>query len=216
MWIAVLAAAALGLTGCTHEVSGSPVEARATTTAELDAVLLDAAELDDLTGVSGFEVLADGDAPDDTIDADPPECHGVIYIAGELEYAPTNFSEMRWRVVDAEDRGGVVEMVARFPSAAKAAEFIGEQTAAWEACRDAVITSRDKASDATSRDRVTAVKAEQDSVLAETLTLPTNVPCQHVLQAVSDVIIDVSACGDGVSDHVAAIASELSDRLQTS
>ena len=72
------------------------------------------------------------------------ECHGVVYIAGEIEYASTNFTAMRWRIVGAANVAAVVEMVAQLPSVAKADEFIDEQTKAWEGCADEVITIKDK------------------------------------------------------------------------
>ena len=114
---------------CTREVSGSAVK----THVDLGTVLLDADEIDEVMGTSGLEVLDEGHAPDDTIEANPPDCHGVVYIAGEIEYASTNFTAMRWRILGAEnDVGGVVEMVAQLPSVAKADEFIDEQTKAWK------------------------------------------------------------------------------------
>ena len=121
-------------------VSGSPVKF----SVDLGTVLLDADEIDDVMGTSGSEVLDEGNAPDDTIEANPPECHGVVYIAGEIEYASTNFTAMRWRIVGAENVGAVVEMVAQLPSVAKADEFIDEQTKAWEGCADEVINTKDK------------------------------------------------------------------------
>ena len=93
---------------------------------DLGTVLLDADEIDDVMGTSGSEVLDEGNAPDDTIEANPPECHGVVYIAGEIEYASTNFTAMRWRIVGAENVGAVVEMVAQLPSVAKADQFIDQ------------------------------------------------------------------------------------------
>ena len=38
---------------------------------------------------------------------------------------------------------------------------------------------------------------------------------QHVLQAVSNFVLDVSACGNNVSDQAEAIASKLADRVQS-
>jgi hypothetical protein len=38
---------------------------------------------------------------------------------------------------------------------------------------------------------------------------------QHVLQAVSNVILEVSACRNNVSDQAEAIASKLADRVQS-
>lgn len=181
---------------------------------DLDKALLDADEVDDVMGTSGSEVVDEGDAPDDTVDADPPECHGLVYIAGEIEYATTDFTSMLWRIVGPEDGGAVVEMVAEFPSVAKADDFIDEQTTAWEACADEVITTKDKASDSTTRDRVTAVHAGPHTVTSSTVSLSDGMPCQHVLRAVSNIVLDVSACGDGVSDPAEAAASKIADKIQ--
>jgi len=41
-------------------------------------------------------------------------------------------------------------------------------------------------------------------------------PCQHVLQAVSNIILDVDACGGTVSDPAEAIASRLAERVRES
>ena len=195
---------------CTREVSGSPVKF----SVDLGTVLLDAYEIDDLMGTSGSEVLDEGNAPDDTIEANPPRCHGVVYIAGEIEYASTNFTAMRWRIVGAENVGAVVEMVAQLPSVAKADEFIDEQAKAWKGCADEVITTKDKGGTSTTQDRVTAVRARPHTVIASTFTLSSGMPCQHVLQAMSNFVLDVSACRNNVSDQAEAIASKLADRVQ--
>ena len=218
VWVAFLVVAAFGLMSCTREVSGSPVKSNAMFSVDLGTVLLDADEIDGVMGTSGLEVLDEGNAPDDVIDANPPRCHGVVYIAGEIEYASTNFTAMRWRVVGGENVSGVVEMVAQFPSVAKADEFIEKQTKAWEGCADEVITSKDKVGTSTTQERVTAVRARPHIVIASTLTVSSETPCphsQHVLQAVSNVILDVSACGNNVSDQAEAIASKLADRVQS-
>ena len=210
VWIAFLVVAASGLMSCAREVSGSPVKSNPMLSVDLGSVLLDADEIDDVMGTSGSEVLDEGNAPDDVIDANPPECHGLVYIAGEVEYASTNFTAMRWRIV-----GPVVEMVAQLPSVAKADEFIDEQTKAWEGCADEVITTKDKVGTSTTQDRVTAVWARPHTVIASTLIVSSETPCQHVLQAVSNFVLDVSVCGNNVSDQAEAIASKLADRVQS-
>jgi hypothetical protein len=217
VWVA-LVVVAFGMTGCTREVSGSSVKATPMSATDLDTVLLDAEEIDDVMGTSGSEVLDEGSAPDDVTEVTPPECHGLVYIAGEIEYGSTGFTSMRWRVVGPEDYSSVVEMVAQFPSAAKADEFIDGQTRSWEGCADEVVTSRDKASASTTRDRVTAVTARPRTVIASIDSTSGEASCrhgQHILQAVSNFVLDVSACSDDVSGPAEAIASQLAERVQS-
>src|SRR6476661_751445 len=172
VWLAFLVVAASGVMGCTRDVSGSPTTSKAMLSVDVGTVLLDADEIDDVLNASGSQVQDEGNAPDDTSDVSPPQCHGVVYIAGEIEYASTNFTAMRWRIVRAENNvGGVVEMVAQLPSVAKADEFIDEQTKAWEGCADEVITTKDKGATSTTQDRVTAVRAHPHTVMASTLPL---------------------------------------------
>jgi PknH-like extracellular domain len=212
-----VAVAVFGLVSCTREVSGSPDKSHAVFSVDLATVLLDADEIDDVMGTTGSEVLDEGNAPDDSIDANPPDCHGVVYIAGEIEYASTSFTAMRWRIVGAEGNAGVVEMVADLPSDAKADEFIDKQTKAWEECANKVIASTDKATSSTTQSRVTAVSARPGTVIATLETMPGSGGCagQHVLQAVSNVILDVSTCTKNISDQAETIASKLADRVQS-
>jgi PknH-like protein len=209
--------AGFGLMSCAQEVSGSPVKSNAMFSVDLGTVLLDAHEIDEVMGTSGSDVQDEGNAPDDTIEAIPPECHGVIYIAGEPEYAPTNFTAMRWRIVGAANVSTVVEMVAQLPSVAKADEFIDKQTKAWAGCADKVITSRDKVGTSTTQQRVTAVTARPHIVIAS-IDMSSETPCQHgqhLLQALSNVILDVSACRYNYSDQAEAIASKLAAKVQS-
>jgi hypothetical protein len=217
VWVAFLVVAAFGLMSCAREVSGSPVKSNAMFSVDLGTVLLDAHEIDDVMGTSGRQVLAEGNAPDDTTDVNPPECHGVVYIAGEIEYASTNFTAMRWRIVGTENASAVVEMVAQLPSVAKADEFIDKQTKAWDGCVHEVITSKDKVGTSTTQERVTAVRAGPHTVIAsmDKVSSERGCPGQHVLQAVSNVILDVSTCTNNVSDQAEAIASKLADRVQS-
>ena len=179
-WGALLVVAAFGLVSCTHQVSpGSPVKSNATLSIDPGAVLLDANKIDDVMGTSGSKVVDEGKAPDDTADVDPAVCHGPVYIAGEIEYASTSFTAMRWRIVAAENVSTVVEMVAQLPSVAKADEFIDDQTKGWEACAGKVITTKDKATKRTmSQDHVTAVTTRPHTVIASIDGMP-GTSCQH-------------------------------------
>ena len=98
VWLAFLVVAASGVMGCTRDVSGSPTTSKAMLSVDVGTVLLDADEIDDVLNTSGSQVQDEGNAPDDTSDVSPPQCHGVVYIAGEIEYASTNFTAMRWRI----------------------------------------------------------------------------------------------------------------------
>jgi hypothetical protein len=212
------AVAALGLMGCMREVHGTSVTTNPASAIDLDSVLLDAGEVDEVIGTTDTEVQDEGDAPDDVTDVTPPECHGLVYIAGRIEYSSTDFVAMRWRVTGSDSGGGVVEMAAQFPSAAAANDFIDAQTRAWEKCANQTITSKDKVSASTGSARVTEVETRPRTVLASLQSLSSETPCryeQHLLQAVSAVVLDVSACSDDVPDPAEAVASRIADRVRS-
>lgn len=216
VWIAVLIATAFGMAGCTRAASpGPPVMHDATLSVDPAAVLLDAHDVDAAMGTTGAKVLDQGNAPDDTVDTNPPECHGLDYIAGVIEYAPTGFTAMGWRIVGVDNSNNVVQMVAQLPSVATADEFIDAQTKTWKACAGKVITNTDKTSKEATSDRITEVRTGPHTVIASQEGRPGQ-PCQHVLQAVSNIILDVDACGGTVSNPAEAIASKLADRVHQS
>jgi serine/threonine-protein kinase len=215
VWIAVLVVTGFGMTGCTRAASpGPPVMQAATLSVDPAAVLLDGREVDAAMGTTGAKVLDQGDAPDDTVDTDPPECHGLDYIAGVIEYVPTGFTAMEWWIVGVDNSSNVVQMVAQLPSVAKADDFIDAQAKTWKACEGKVITNTDKVSKQATSDRIAEVRTEPHSVVA--LQEGGRQPCQHVLQAVSNIILDVDACGGTVSDPAEAIASRLAERVRES
>jgi serine/threonine-protein kinase len=189
----------------------------ATLSVDPAAVLLDAREVDAAMGTTGAKVLDQGDEPDDTVDTDPPECHGLDYIAGVIEYVPTGFTAMGWRIVGVDNSSNVVQMVAQLPSVAKADDFIDAQAKTWKACAGKVITNTDKISRQATSDRVTEVRTEPHTVIAS--QEGGQQPCQHgqhVLQAVSNIILDVDVCGGTVSDPAEAIAARLAGKVRQS
>jgi serine/threonine kinase PknH len=212
-WAAVLVVTPLSLMGCAREVAGSGAKASSTVAADPASVLLDAGEVDDVLEMSGLEVLDEGNAPDDTADVTPPQCHGLVYIAGEKEYGSTDFTAIGWRIVGTANASILVEAVADLPSAAKADEFIDQQATAWKGCVDKVITSKDKGGAWTTEDRVTEVKARPHMVVASSDSESGGSRCQHVLQAVSNVIVEVSLCDDKASGRAEAVASKLADKV---
>jgi PknH-like extracellular domain len=94
-----------------------------------------------------------------------------------------------------------VELVAQLRSVAIADEFIDKQTTAWEGCAAEVITTKEKVGTSITQDRVTAVRTGSHTVIASTVPLSRGMPCQHVLQVVSNFVLEASACGNNVSDH---------------
>ena len=209
----VFVLAVFGITGCTQLVSGKAVAPNAAGSADIENLLLDADEVNSIMDTNDLELVESGDGPDDTIDASPSECHGVIYISGEIEYGNTDFTEMRWEAVGS-DSGSVVRSVAEFPSSSDAVAFVDDQTKAWDSCRKVTITSVSKEDGTKNQYQVRSVSAGNNKVTAVTLLADTDWQCQHLLQAVSSFVLDISACGSNISDQAETIASKLAAKIK--
>lgn len=204
--------AVLGVTGCTQVVSGTAVAPTSAGPANIKDLLLDEDEVNSIMETSNLVLAESGDGLDDTIDASPSECHGVIYISGEEEYGDTDFTEMRWEAIASED-GSVVQSVAKFPSPSDASAFVEDQSASWEACRKVTITAVSKEDGTKSRYQVRSISAQNDKVMALTVLTDTDLQCQHVLQAVSSFVLDISACGSNISDEAETVASKIASKI---
>ena len=180
--------------------------------ADIQGLLLDADEINSIMDTSDLEVAESGDGPDDTVDASPSECHGVIYISGDAEYGNTDFTEMRWEAV-ASQAGSVVQSVAKFPSSSDAAAFVEDQSKAWDSCRKVTITAVNKEDGTKTRYQVRSISAQKSKVTALTVVSETDWQCQHVLQAVSSFVLDISACGSNISDQAETVASKLAAKI---
>lgn len=208
----VFVLAVFGVTGCTQVVSGAAMAPTSVGPTDIKALLLDEDEVNSIMETSDLVLAESGDGPDDTIDASPSECHGVIYMSGEKEYGSTDFTEMRWEAV-ASESGSVVQSVAKFPSSSDAAAFVEDQTTSWDSCRKVTITAVDKEDGTKNRYQVRSVSAQHDKVTALTVLADMDWQCQHVLQAVSSFVLDISACGSNISDQAETVASQVASKV---
>lgn len=209
---AVFVLAVFGVVGCTQVVSGAAVAPSTVRPADIESLLLDADEINSIMDTSDLELAESGDGPDDTIDASPSECHGVVYISGEAEYGNTDFTEMNWEAV-ASNNGSVVQSVAEFPSPSDAAAFVKDQGKAWDSCRKVTITAVSKDDGTKTRYQVRSISTSNNTVTALTVVTETDWQCQHVLQAVSSFVLDISACGANISDQAETVASKVAARI---
>jgi len=193
-------------------VSGKALAPSSREPTDIQSLLVDADEVNSVMGTSDLEMVESGDGPDDTVDASPSACHGVIYISGETEYGNADFTEMRWEAV-ASDTGSVVQSVAKFPSPSDASWFVEDQAEAWDSCRKATITAVDKENGTKTRYQVQSISSRNDKVSALTTVSDMQWQCQHVLQAVSSYVLEISACASSISDEADTVASEVAAKI---
>ena len=180
---------------------------------DINTLLLSPGEINSIMGTADIVIKQTGQAPDDTADVSPIECHAEGYIAGTTEYSGNGLIAMRWQVLD-NANGSVVQAVAQFPSSDAANKFIETWTPSWEACRGKAITEKDKA---TGREFgppyiVTDVTAANHMITAVDARNGV-ATCQHVLKAASNFVLDISACRDNISDQGQTITAKISAKI---
>lgn len=75
------------------------------------------------------------------------------------------------------------------------------------------ITAVNKEDGTKNRYQVRSVSAQHDKVTALTVLADMDWQCQHVLQAVSSFVLDISACGSNISDQAETVASQVASKV---
>lgn len=181
----------------------------------IEPMLLGAAEVGQILGDQNMMVSAHGDqlrAPQGTLSE--PACLAAYEPFQESVYRPHAPTEVRSQVLHTQGENPahrVIEAAATFPSAEKARAFVQASADKWATCANQTVkfTSSTKASEWTFGD-VTGASPKIAQVRTE--TNGSGKACQHVLRAVSDVVIEVEACGTDIADGAGQIAEQMSTK----
>jgi hypothetical protein len=179
------------------------------TTASLDAVLLNAQEINTIMGTPlqpGPIAHAFETAP---APLSNPDCLGALFPAMNEVYRTSGWTAMSAQTMMRPDRRALVEQnVTRFPSADQASAFLSASRPKWNACSGQTVTvmNNDKPQ------RYTFGTLVGDATeIAQTLTLEVNrsATLRRVLRAVSNLVIDVGVLGYQLSDEANQITDEI-------
>jgi hypothetical protein len=190
----------------------APIDVPPLTEAKLGDVLLSAGELNGIMGSTQMKVTSElEEMTDHSGQVSDPDCLGAIYGAEDPVYAGSGWTTMRDQVVReaGEDNEHWVEQTAvLYPSAEKTQKFFDDSKSTWEKCSGSSVSVDDQ--DATYLWHVDSVTSE-DTLITQ-MTAQEDAEgwgCQHALSAVSNVIVEVWACGYSIKDEAATIANEM-------
>jgi hypothetical protein len=190
----------------------APIGVPPLTEAKLGDVLLSAGELNGIMGSTQMKVTSElEEMTDHSGQVSDPDCLGAIYGAEDPVYAGSGWTTMRDQVVReaGEDNEHWVEQTAvLYPSAEKTQKFFDDSKSTWEKCSGSSVSVDDQ--DATYLWHVDSVTSE-DTLITQ-MTAQEDAEgwgCQHALSAVSNVIVEVWACGYSIKDEAATIANEM-------
>ncbi|WP_310774215.1 sensor domain-containing protein [Mycobacterium sp. Z3061] len=181
--------------------------------AETGSILLGAADIGNVLGDPNMKESAHSDqlrAPQGTLS--DQECLSAFEPFQESVYRPHDPTAIHTQVVQSSgDVHRVVEAVAKFPSAEKARAFVEASAGKWRACANKTVTFTGPSKSTEwsfgevngAAPKITMTRAETDN---NTRT------CQHVLGAAGDLVIEVQACGNDITDGGAKLADQIMAR----
>lgn len=177
---------------------------------ETASILLGAADIGAVLGDPNMKESAHSDqlrAPQGTLS--DPECLSAFEPFQESVYRPHDPTGIHTQVVQSSgDAHRVVEAVAKFPSAEKARAFVESSEGKWRACANKTVTFTGPSKSTEwnfgevngAAPKITMTRAETDN---NTRT------CQHALSAAGDLVIEVQACGNDITDGGAKLAEQI-------
>jgi serine/threonine-protein kinase len=200
-------------TGCS--ATTPPTKSATTSVApDLDAILLSADQINTVMGASGMQPGMIGQAPfQPTFTLSNPDCSGTLTVAENSVYAGSGYTAVREQKLQepGDNRQHAVGQAAvSFPSADQASAFVKSSAAKWRACTGQNITQT-AAHGTTVRWVVGNLSgADPRIVQGHSHTDPTDGwSCQHVLRAVSTIVLDSDACGY----HITDAGNQLDDKM---
>jgi serine/threonine-protein kinase len=179
----------------------------------LDSILLRAAQINTLMGASNIQPVG---AIRTDMDVAPalsnPDCLGALYPVQGLVYANSEYTQVNWirlhEPVDNWDHTAVQAAVA-FPSAAQAGAFVTASAGKWKACAGQTVTETINADKTGAWTFGSLAGTPPKITLVHTQEGVGGWACQRALSAVSNVVIDVNACGYHITDEGSRIADAI-------
>lgn len=216
----------LTASGCAATTAGTATraaDAPPTTTGDLPALLLSAAEVGSALSGTDLVVTRDVAAPwDDS--AQLTEGIGCLAVAGAAQqgvYAGTGWTALHGQVLREPPTSPwshfATQAVVLFPTTEAATEFFTRSRDSWASCSNRELSyPQQPASEQLWS--IGPVGIERDVLaVSRVQRSPQQWSCQRALTVHDKVAVDVEACSlDGPTSAAAAIASSIADRLPTS
>ncbi|OBI81725.1 serine/threonine-protein kinase PknH/PknJ [Mycobacterium asiaticum] len=209
-------------------VSSSTTTAVTTTTAtptvtaaQLDSLLLSPEQIGSVVGASGM--VADPNTtemkdpgPNNTLSDD--RCLGALIGYQTRTYKSSGYTGMLAQLVQRPNVNPgwvVVQGAVVFASADQALGFVTTQQTQWQQCGGRTINQVNAGKSIDWAFREVTGDPPKISLQREPVTGLKGVTCEHTLQAVSNVVIDVNVCAPGTTDQAGQIADTMAARVPT-
>jgi len=219
--IVPLAAIVVALSGCTSVVAGTAIPGDAggpdgPRSGDLSATLLSAEEINSIMGSEDIEVVESTDElVDHSAGISDPACLGTLYNAEEFIYDGSGWTELVDEILtqQVDDPDSWVEQTAvRFSSADEASEFYETSKSQWQECVGQQVSVYDGDYEFTWE--FDGLTVSDTTISQSALQLDSDGwTCQHAMAAVSDAIVEASACGMALDEEAVTIVEALAKNV---
>jgi serine/threonine-protein kinase len=179
----------------------------------LNLILFGAPEINGIMGTSDMQISTDSTE----LDKDPaavsnPNCIGAQYAGKASEYQGSGYiSVSRRRLLEpvANPDHSVDESAVAFASAAEATAFAANSAAKWKACAGQTVTETGTTSGPPRQVTFGDLTGEVPKIAISHTSAHGSTrgkTCQHALIAVANLVVDVAACGEQITDEASQIA----------
>jgi hypothetical protein len=210
--------AILAIVVVSHSNSSGSSQSRQTTAPTvapegLVPILLTAAQINGIMGASTMQAGKLGTAPANaSAQLSKPACNGALYPGESPTYNGSGYTQLNYLVLaepgDHNDHF-VDQDVATFPSADLAGAFVKTSADQWKSCAGQVVTGTYDNGD-TFRWTFGNLVGDVGKISQfDTQEDGGGWACQRVLSAVSNVVIDVRACGFAITDQASRIVDQI-------
>jgi serine/threonine kinase PknH len=202
--------------------SGSGPPAPTTTSAvppvtpqRLDSILLSAAAINTIMGTTNIQPTTTTQAMTSAnYTLSNPNCSGALFPAQEPAYQGSGYSAVSLQGLAEpgnSDAHQVFQAAVAFPSVDKAGAFGTSSADKWKACAGQTVTATLPNGGGTTRFTLGNLTGTYPKLaLLVTAAAGSNgYTCQHALSTVSNVVIDVTACRNGVTNQGSQIADQM-------
>jgi actin-like ATPase involved in cell morphogenesis len=185
--------------------------------AKLASLLLSADQIDELMNSKGMQGNDIGNQLTATSDKVAIQaCLGSLYGSQPSVYAGSGYIAVSDQFLTEYSGNNVVNSLEQtavgFRSANAASAFFAKSLNNWKACAGRVVpitSTGTNGTSATSSWTIQEVKAADTAISQIVTTGGAGLTCQHGLQAVYNVIVDVTACGYSITNQGADIAAKM-------
>ena len=214
-WRLTVAATAVLLVGAACSSKSSTTDVVAPD--HLDAILLPAPDINTVMGAAAMQSDQVSDSAEKSVEKiSVQDCLGAIYGAEVAVYHGSRFTAIsRDQVHEPGDSPGhlVDQAAVSFASPADALDFVTASLSKWKSCAGKTVTTTES-ENATAGWQLSSPGGSPPKIT----TSATQVGgkgwiCQRALNAVSNVVLDVTACDKNISDQAAQIVDKMAAKV---